>query len=89
MIREDFLQQNAFVDTDAYSSYDKQFKLMRLILSYYELSKKALAAGADMNAVFSIPARDKVGRAKHCLLYTSNPSSFRTSTDSGEISPNG
>ena len=53
------------MDTDAYSSYDKQFKLMRLILSYYELSKKALAAGADMNAVFSIPARDKVGRAKH------------------------
>ena len=34
MIREDFLQQNAFVDEDAYSSYAKQFRLMDIILQY-------------------------------------------------------
>lgn len=68
MIREDFLQQNAFVDTDAYTSYDKQFKLLRLILTYYHLAQKALAADADMNTVFSIPVLAKIGRAKHAAV---------------------
>lgn len=67
MIREDFLQQNAFVDTDSYTSFDKQFKLLRLILTYYELAQKALDAGANMEAVFTIPALGQMGRAKHSL----------------------
>ena len=32
MIREDFLQQNAFIDEDAYSSYLKQFRLLDMVL---------------------------------------------------------
>ncbi len=67
MIREDFLQQNAFVDTDSYTSFDKQFKLLRLILSYFERAKKTLEAGGDMSAIFNIPALAKMGRAKHAL----------------------
>ena len=64
MIREDFLQQNAFVDTDAYTSFAKQFKLLKLILTFNHFGKKALAAGASMKALFAIPARDRIGRAK-------------------------
>ncbi len=41
-IREDFLQQNAFVDEDAYSSYAKQFKLLDTILVFDELARAAL-----------------------------------------------
>ena len=63
-IREDFLQQNAFVDEDAYSSYAKQFKLMDLVLRYDVLCREALDKGADMNALFAIDAREKIGRAK-------------------------
>ena len=63
-IREDFLQQNAFVDEDAYSSYKKQFMLLDTILVYDELARTALAQGADMNALFKIPAREKLGYAK-------------------------
>ena len=64
MIREDFLQQNAFVDEDAYSSYAKQFRLLNLVLRYDVLCREALAKGADINALFNIPSREKVGRAK-------------------------
>ena len=64
MIREDFLQQNAFVDEDAYSSYAKQFRLMDLVLRYDALCREALNKGVDMNALFTIPAREKIGRAK-------------------------
>ena len=64
MIREDFLQQNAFVDEDAYSSYAKQYRLMALVLRYDELCREALAKGADMEKLFVINAREKIGRAK-------------------------
>ncbi len=64
MIREDFLQQNAFVDIDSYSSYDRQFALLGMILEYDSLCRTALDQGADMNALFAIPAREQIGRAK-------------------------
>lgn len=64
MLREDFLQQNAFVDEDAYSSYAKQYRLMNMVLEYDSLCRDALARNADMNALFTIDAREKVGRAK-------------------------
>ena len=64
MIREDFLQQNAFVDEDAYSSYAKQYRLLDMILNYDVLCRSALEQGADMNSLFTIDAREKIGRAK-------------------------
>ena len=64
MIREDFLQQNAFVDEDAYSSYAKQFRLLDIILHYDALCREALTQNADMNALFAIDVREKIGRAK-------------------------
>ena len=64
MLREDFLQQNAFVTEDAYSSYKKQFRLMDIILKYDVLCREALKKDADMDALFVIPAREKIGRAK-------------------------
>ncbi len=64
MIREDFLQQNAFMDEDAYSSYDKQFRLLGLILKYDELCRAAMAKGAPLEKLFEIPARELIGRAK-------------------------
>ena len=64
MIREDFLQQNAMSDTDSYCPIDKQYRLLAIILHYHELAEKALGQGAKMNAVFSIAARDRIGRAK-------------------------
>ena len=63
-IREDFLQQNAFIDEDAYSSYSKQFKLLDTILLYDTLCRDALQKGTDMNKLFAIPVREKIGRAK-------------------------
>ena len=64
MIREDFLMQNAFMDEDAYSSYNKQFRLLGLVIGYDEYCRDALSRGADMNALFAISAREKIARAK-------------------------
>ena len=64
MVREDFLQQNAFVDIDNYSTYERQAMLLDIILRYDELCRKAINAGADMNKLIKIEARDRIGRAK-------------------------
>ncbi len=64
MVREDFLQQNAFVDIDSYSDYDRQALLLGIILDYDKLCREALDKGADMNKLFTIPAREQIGRAK-------------------------
>ena len=64
MIREDFLQQNAFVDEDAYSSYLKQYRLLSMVLEYDALCRDALLKNADMNKLFGIPVRERIGRAK-------------------------
>ncbi|MBR2099031.1 MAG: V-type ATP synthase subunit A [Firmicutes bacterium] len=65
MIREDFLQQNAFMDVDSYSELKRQAMLLAIILKYDDLGRDALAKGADMNALFSLPAREQIGRAKY------------------------
>ncbi len=64
MLREDFLQQDSFSDVDSYSSHDKQFRLLSMILSYDKHARAALSKGADMREVFDIPARERIGRAK-------------------------
>ena len=79
MIREDFLQQNAFVDEDAYSSYLKQFRLLDMVLKYDVLCREALTKGADMNALFAIDVREKIGRAK-----MADPNGFNEAYDAIE-----
>ena len=64
MVREDFLQQNAFMEIDWYSSYDRQEKMLALILDYDKLCRAAIEKGADVEALFQIEARERIGRAK-------------------------
>lgn len=70
IIREDFLQQNAFFDIDNYSSYDRQAKMLRLIIKYDEKCREAIKNNAEITALFEIPARVKIGRAKSVPVET-------------------
>ncbi len=65
-IREDYLHQNAFHDVDTYTSFNKQYKMLKLILNFYYRGQKALEAGASIRDIFGIPARERIGRAKYC-----------------------
>ena len=64
-IREDYLHQNAFDEVDTYTSLNKQYRMMQLILSYYNRGIQALDAGADFSKVSSLPVRERIGRAKY------------------------
>ncbi len=64
-IREDYLHQNAFHDTDTYTSLNKQYGILKLILLWGELGEKALAAGALLSKITTLPVREEIGRAKY------------------------
>lgn len=64
-IREDYLHQNAFHDIDTYSSLEKQYKLLTLILKYYYDGVGALKEGADFKALESLPVKERIGRFKY------------------------
>ena len=65
-IREDYLHQNAFDATDTYTSPDKQYRLLKLLLEFYDRGLAALESGADFSGLASLPVREKLGRYKYC-----------------------
>ncbi len=64
-IREDYLHQNAFMDEDTYTSLNKQFLLMKAILTYYDKSAEALNKGANIERLAALPSRERIGRLKY------------------------
>ena len=63
-LREDFLQQNAFEDGDSYTPLNKQCALLRLIFSFEDKCRRAIARGASVDEIADLPVREKIGRAK-------------------------
>ncbi len=86
MLREDFLQQNAFMDVDSYSSFDRQMRLLSLILHYEDLCRDAIGKGVALASLFAIPARERLGWAKYAAAeeYAANYAKVSEEMD-GEI----
>ena len=64
-IREDYLQQNAFDDTDAYTSLNKQYRILKTVLTFYNESVNALEKGVDVSDILKLEVRERIARAKY------------------------
>lgn len=64
MIREFFLQQNAFHDVDTYSDLKLQYEMAKAIMNFQEDGKKAIAGGAQLEDVVNVPARTDLMRGR-------------------------
>ena len=64
-LREDFLQQNAFHDIDTFCSLEKQDKMMKAILKFYQEALKALDKGIYLSEIEKMPVRERITRAKN------------------------
>ncbi len=64
MLREDFLQQSAFSDIDAFSSLKKQYRMLKAILRFYDKAVDALELGVQLKAVTALKVREKIARMK-------------------------
>lgn len=67
-IREDFLHQDSFHEVDTYTPLLKQYRMMQLILAYYDQSLAALNAGIDMNDLINMQVRERIGRFKYTTM---------------------
>lgn len=64
MIKEVFLQQNAFSDDDAYSSLDKTHGLLDAVLTFYEECQAALGRDVQLETILGHPIREEVARLR-------------------------
>ena len=72
MIREYFLQQNAYHDVDAYSGIKIQYEMAKSILTFQDSAKKAIAGGAQLGDVVNVPARTNLMRGRFEEGYVDN-----------------
>lgn len=67
VIREDYLQQNAFDEVDTYSSIEKQNKMLRVLYTYATLASQAVENGISYEKIIDIGSRAKIARMKYTL----------------------
>ena len=64
MIREYFLQQNAFHPVDTYSTLNLQYSMVKAILTFQSEGKKAIASGAQLQDVVNVQSRTDLMRGR-------------------------
>ncbi|MBI5788484.1 MAG: V-type ATP synthase subunit A [Candidatus Schekmanbacteria bacterium] len=64
MMREDYLQQNAFSEIDAFCPLFKQHGMMTGLLTFYDKSNSALNRGISMENILALPIREEISRLK-------------------------
>ena len=65
-IREDYLQQNSFNEVDTYTSLNKQYKMLKLIMEYNREAQIALEAGVYLNDILALEdLKDRIARSKY------------------------
>nr|WP_321429145.1 ATP synthase subunit A [uncultured Methanolobus sp.] len=64
MLREYFLQQNAFHPVDTYCPFDKQYKLLKAISKYSDMAQASLEAGIPMKDILSVESKDELAKVK-------------------------
>ena len=64
MIREYFLQQNAFHEIDAFTGVQQQYLMAKAILTFQSEAKNAIEAGGMLEDVVNVPARSNLMRSR-------------------------
>lgn len=67
MIKNGFLQQNAFDDVDMYCSSEKQIKILELMMSFYHRALSVLKAGCPLTKIVALPVCDEIVRIKYSV----------------------
>ncbi|KCZ71341.1 ATP synthase, A subunit [Candidatus Methanoperedens nitroreducens] len=64
MIREFFLQQNAYHDVDTFCPMDKQYKLLKAITTWGNRAQSALETGAPIEDIMKLKSKDELAKIK-------------------------
>jgi V/A-type H+-transporting ATPase subunit A len=64
MIREDYLMQSALHPVDSYCDPTKSYRLLRVIIKFYENEKKAVSLGVPIREILKLSTYDEIARLK-------------------------
>jgi V/A-type H+-transporting ATPase subunit A len=64
-LREDFLMQNALHPVDTYSSLEKTYRIVRVVLTLYDRLKELLEAGVPYSKLEEHPIFDRIARLRY------------------------
>jgi V/A-type H+-transporting ATPase subunit A len=64
LLREGFLQQNAMDDVDAFSTVQKQIRMLDLMLHFHERALRIVKQGAPISVIHGLPIVDSLIRMK-------------------------
>jgi V/A-type H+-transporting ATPase subunit A len=64
-LREDFLHQNAFHEVDTYTSFAKQYRMLRAIILFHNQAQKAFQGGMEFKKLASLPVKEEIARMKY------------------------
>ncbi|WP_459200918.1 ATP synthase subunit A [Methanococcus sp. CF] len=65
MLREDFLQQDAYHEVDSYCSPKKQYNMLKVIMTFYKKGLDAVAKGADPAGISAVTVKGDIARMKY------------------------
>ena len=65
MLREDFLQQNAFDDIDTYCPPVKQYNMLKTILLFHKEALAAVGRGVPIQNIVALPVKEEIGKMKY------------------------
>ena len=60
MLREDFLQQNAYSDVDATCPPEKQLKLLEAHILFHDKLQGYIKGGGNLDDILEMPIREKL-----------------------------
>jgi len=64
MLREDYLQQSAFDPVDSFCPLEKQYWMLRVILSLYDAVRVAMDRGVSLRQILELPIKAEIARMK-------------------------
>ncbi|MFA5867296.1 MAG: V-type ATP synthase subunit A [Actinomycetota bacterium] len=64
MLREDFLQQFAFDEIDAFCPPEKQYWMLKAIIAFYSEAAEAVNRGVTLAQIMQLPAKNQIARMK-------------------------
>ena len=71
MLREDFLQQSAYLGVDRYCSIQKAYWMLKTIMDFYRRTQSALEAKVPLERVTTLPVIADIARMKELEVETS------------------
>jgi len=81
LVREVFLQQNAFHPIDTYSPFTKQYALMKAIMKFGDMANDALKSGALVSQIVKLESKNDLPKIRFEENFEANMNAVLTKMD--------